>query len=222
MAGRSPIDRATTALRRNGFAGTMAIGGRRMRGVVHLAEEHVWYGLSLGGELPSRPLPDGFELIRATLDDLALAAQVDKEPQHAAEVLAAGHDLWLVRSGDRAAFSCWTYRGSAPALAARGGWFALPPGTVCMEDSVTNPEFRGMGIAPAAWVGLAEALAADGVQTIVTKVAVDNVPSRKACEKAGFQEIAIMHLRRLGLRRRVSFDEIRGKAGKLLVQSFLA
>ncbi len=54
--------------------------------------------------------------------------------------------------------------------AARGGWLSLPEGTVCLEDSVTSPDYRGRGVAPAAWSQIAAAAAEDGYATMVTKV----------------------------------------------------
>ncbi len=118
--------------------------------------------------------------------------------------------------GQTAAFSCWVFHGRAPVLAARGGWLALPPGVVCLEDSVTNPDYRGRGIAPAAWGGIAATLHARGLTSLITKVAVDNAPSRKACLKAGFVEVGTMRLTRVGPRYRVVVEDPSGATGPLL------
>jgi len=188
----------------------------RLRRAAYLHERHTWYELLLDGDLPERPLPEGYELVRATEADLALAAQTGKEPEHTRRTLADGHELWLVRDADSGAFSCWVYHGRAPVLAASGGWLALPDRTVCLEDSETSPDHRGRGIAPAAWLAIARALGEGGYDTMITKVDVENAPSRRACEKAGFEEVGVMDLRRLGPRRRVEVTEPVGRSGPAL------
>ena len=93
-----------------------------------------------------------------------------------------------------------------PAIAAPGGQLQLSAGTVCLEDSVTAAPARGRGIGPAAWSAIADALGDEGQRHIITKVAVDNVPSRRAVEKAGFDAVALMHFRRFGPRSRTWVD----------------
>jgi L-amino acid N-acyltransferase YncA len=108
---------------------------------------------------------------------------------------------------------CWIYNGRAPVAAARGGWLELPPGVACLEDSVTAASHRGRGIAPRAWDQIAVALRKRGVATMITKVEVDNAPSRRAVEKAGFVGVAVQRMARTGPRVRVDVtvqDEARG------------
>ena len=128
-----------------------------VRDRLYLRETYVWYELALAA-VPERELPQGMELVRATEADLWLAEQTGKGSHSASNHLRQGHDLWVVREGDVAAFSCWTYRGWAPIAAVPHGRFELPPGVACLENSVTSPEFRGRGVAPGAWDGMAKLL----------------------------------------------------------------
>lgn len=170
-------------------------------------ESHVWYDLDLRAERPSRQLPAGLTVGRAAPADADLLEGLDAAtPARARELMARGGELWLVRSAEQAAFACWIFAGETPVAAARTGFLQLPPGIVCLEDSVTSPSFRGQGIAPAAWCAIADSLAERGLSLLLTKVATDNVPSRRAVEKAGFREAASMSFDRLGRRRQVGID----------------
>jgi RimJ/RimL family protein N-acetyltransferase len=80
------------------------------------------------------------------------------------------------------------------------------------------PNYRGRGIAPAAWGGIATSLRERGLQTLITKVGTDNPPSRKACLKAGFIEIGLMRVKRIGPRYRVHIDEPNGVTGEFLAR----
>jgi GNAT superfamily N-acetyltransferase len=198
------IDRAKDSVERYGFGGVVhraaILAGRSARQFVSMREQHVWYRLMVGDS--SRPrvaLGCDLTLVRAGIDDLWLLEQLPAVGAFKARLrLASRAQLWLVRDGDRAAFSCWTFAERAPVLAARGGWLGLPPAVVVLEESVTSPDYRGRNIAPAAWSGIADQLASEGVTMMITKVAEDNIASRRAVEKAGFREGAIMRARRLG------------------------
>lgn len=202
----SALARLRDSLERRGLAGTLATVRDRVRPMVLLREEHVWYALDLGTERPRRELPPEVELVRAESARWPLACVMDGGPDldQIREFAGAGGELWMVVDDGRAAFTCWTFPRVTPAIAARGGWLHLPPGTVCLEDSATSPDHRGRGIAPGAWAAIADELGARGVDTMITKVAVDNDPSRKAVSKAGFAEVAVMRLRRIGPRSRVT------------------
>jgi ribosomal protein S18 acetylase RimI-like enzyme len=190
--------RAARALRLHGPAGMARIAGRRAGRRLRADESHVWYGLDVNGERPRRELPDGLELRKAADPDLASVEQLPgAEPVSAMRRgLSQGHELWIVCEGDRTAFVCWVHLSTAPVLAAPRGMLELPAGVACLEDSVTSPDYRGRGVAPAAWCGIADALAASGYKSMITKVETDNVASRRAVEKAGFVEIATMRLAR--------------------------
>lgn len=205
--------RTTRAVRRRGLVGAVRLlGGRAV-----LREQHVWYELPLDAERRRTALPNGLELVRASDAEVEL---LDLLPSvgvaEARRRRAGGADLWLVLDGGVPLFSCWIFRGRSPALAARGGWFALPDGTACLEDSITAPAARGRGIAPAAWAGVASAVAGDGFARMVTKVETENAASRRAVEKAGFREIAAMTLRRTGPRKRVCVEPYEADAARFL------
>lgn len=57
---------------------------------------------------------------------------------------------------------------------------------VLFENALTLPSFRGLGIMSCAMSRIAELAAQEGFRHGVTFVAQDNLPSLRACEKAGF------------------------------------
>ena len=162
---------------------------------VSLDEEHVWYDLPLVDLPIAAELGDGLEIVRRPplrlLDDAGVISQDDAGP------LTQAGDPWAVVDADGAlAFTCWTFLGRTPMIAARRGWLPLPKDVVCLENSLTLPAFRGRGIAPRTWSVIAARHAAEGRKQMVTKVEVENIPSRRAVEKAGFKEVGLMHFRR--------------------------
>lgn len=203
---RPPLPRRLVrAVRERGIGEVVRVVSHRVRAALHQHEEHLWYELRLDVDLPRRQLPAGYELTVAGQGERAIASAMEGGPstEQVAAFTDAGGALWIVLDGRQAAFTCWIFPRVTPAVAARGGWLELPPGVVCLEDSATSPDHRGKGVAPAAWSGIAEVLRARGVQAITTKVAVDNGPSRRAVAKAGFVEVAVMRLTRVGPRTRV-------------------
>ena len=186
------------------------------RRLFYLREEHVWYQLDVHGERPRRPLADGVRLVRAGEEDAARVEEVGQIEAVAHARLASGNDLWLaIDQEGRLLFACWTFRSEAPVLAARDGRLQLPAGTACLEDSVTSPLARGKGIAPASWAGIADRLSEEGYEAMITKVTTENAPSRRAVEKAGFREIAVMRLTRIGPHRQVGLACMGGVAQAL-------
>jgi L-amino acid N-acyltransferase YncA len=184
--------------------------------------DQVWYVLDLGRVNP-RPLAEGYELMLVSDDDVGLITELvdtvhaENEaagntvmdlpsftPQETQSRRAQGAQTWLVVKGREPAFACWIFPRKTPVISAVGGELELPAGAACLEDSVTGGNHRGKGIAPAAWTAIAERLPDQGFDVLITKVAVENVPSRKAVEKAGFVGAAIMHHRRRGPVTRVS------------------
>jgi GNAT superfamily N-acetyltransferase len=189
------IDRVLRSVRRRGFGSTTR---RAFELAVHRAvldEQHVWYELVLRDLPPPVELGDGLALLRQPPLELLDAAGVISERE--AEGLSADGEPWAVVAGDSSlAFTCWVFRPRTPMIAARGGWLPLPAGVVCLENSLTLAAFRGRGIAPRAWSAIASIQAAEGQELMVTKVEVDNTPSRRAVEKAGFREVGLMQFRR--------------------------
>jgi RimJ/RimL family protein N-acetyltransferase len=204
MAGR--LTRMREAVGRRGLGGVAREAVSRAGDAIHLHEEHVWYELEVATVPPAEAFAPPLRLVRAEADDLARVEELGRSAVDAREWHADGHDLFLVLDREAVAFSCWNFRGRTPVLAAPGGWLELPGDTVCLEHSITEPTHRGQGIAPRAWMLLANRLADEGKRAMVTKVEVDNAPSRRAVEKAGFREVALQTLDRTGPRRRVRLD----------------
>lgn len=170
-------------------------------------EEHVWYTLAVD-RAQAFSLAEGYELRLA--GRAADAAFLDRLPvisaHDAGRRLADGAELWVVEREGDLAFSAWIFPERTPVWAARGGVLELPAGVACLEDSATSSAHRRRGLAAAVWSAMAAAVADRGFLAMVTKVGVENVPSRRAVEKAGFRAAAFMHHRRRGVRSRVSIE----------------
>jgi GNAT superfamily N-acetyltransferase len=214
------ISRAARAFRLHGPAGVARIAAYRVRRLVVVDETHIWLALELGRKRPRRELAEGFVLRRASEADLGAVERLPDVGSAAAlrRELARGHDLWLVAAGGRVAFACWVHHEEAPVFAARGRVLRLPPGVCCLEDSATSPEFRGRGVAPAAWSSIATSVEAAGYTVMITKIESDNEPSARALEKAGFAAIARMHFVRRWPHDHVTLSEIQGSVGRELAE----
>jgi RimJ/RimL family protein N-acetyltransferase len=179
---------------------------------VYLEETHVWYELFLSSDRPRQPLRPGLELTRVGADDLPLLNELPSVSEYTAKQrIEAGNDLWMILNDRQPIFACWIFHDSIPLLAARNGQLVLPSETVCMEDSITSPSYRGRGIiAPSAWSQVADRLEITGVKSIITKVEADNKVMRLVLTKFGFREFAVMHFRRAGFRQHAA---VRSKSG---------
>jgi GNAT superfamily N-acetyltransferase len=177
-----------------------------MGALAYLDEDHIWYLLDLG-HVEQLPLAAGYELRVADEADLeGYAALTTTATDEARERRANGAELWLVVRDREYAFACWIFPRETPVRAAADRVLELPSRVACLEDSFTGPSHRGHGIAGAAWTMIARELKSRGFEMLITKVEVENEPSRRAVEKAGFRGASVMHLRCRGWRERVSFD----------------
>jgi L-amino acid N-acyltransferase YncA len=210
------LSRSAEGVRRHGVGGYAARVGERLAGAVHAQTEHVWYVLDLHAEREVRPLEEGLRL--ATGRD-ELLPWIERLPTIATATakrwLAEGARPWLVLDGDEPAFACWIF-GDRFELAA--GTFRLPAQTALLEASVTSAACRGRGIAPAAWDEIGRRLAAEGIDTLLTLVPVENAPSRRAVAKAGFVETARVHRRSVGRWQRVTVTGSGDVADELRLQ----
>ena len=207
------ISRALRTARQEGVGVALHRLWELARRPFYRKEEHVWYQLDVNAERPRREFVEGVKLIRAGAHDAHRVVELGQVEAEARERLAAGNDLWLaVDDEGRALFACWTFRSETPVFAAPHGQLALPPGTVCLEDSVASPLARGKGIAPASWTAIADKLSEEGFDVMITKVTTDNAPSRKAVQKSGFREIGVMSLTRIGPRQQVALLSTGGVA----------
>jgi RimJ/RimL family protein N-acetyltransferase len=200
-----PIGRFRRALRRYGVRGTATRLGELAVQQMSFDQAHVWYELPLAEPRPRVQLDPAFELRRAAPDDLRLLDALWAIDHGAARRrLDEGGTLWLVLDGDRPVFSCWIFSGRTPIRAAQGGWLDLPDDTLCLEESLTDADYRGRGIAPATWSTIAGELEGKAVRRIVTTIEEENVASRRAVEKVGFHEIGMARTRRRALRTSVT------------------
>lgn len=209
--------RLVVSLRRRGAGETAKRVAAKAGRVVLLRERHSWYALDLRSERPSLELPPAIELVPADPGNAHLYEALPSVTRSlATKRLAGGVEGWLALEGGRPAFGCWLFRGRVPILAARGGFLELPPGFVCLEDSVTAPAFRGRGIAPAVWSLLADRVEAAGGEWLITKIEWDNTAVRRALEKVGFASIGEMGFVRVGPYRRRSVSVEPGSPGEVV------
>jgi len=202
------VERVRAAIERRGVLGLAQESLTRAVHGVHRHEQHIWYDLRVADVPAVSSFDAPLQLCLASPDQLSLTEAVGRSALDARVWHGRGHHLWLVLDGATVAFACWIFRGRTPVHAARGGWLALPEDTVCLEHSITAPAYRGLGIAPRAWMQIANHLAGEGLATMITKVETDNVASRKAVGKAGFREIATQRFDRVGRRVSVSVEAI--------------
>lgn len=196
--------------RRKGLAATVRVGLVRIAHLLYLREQHVWYRLDLTAPRPGLPLAPGLELRwpgAEALEGLAArGAPFDVYEAH--RLLDGGAVLWTVEAAGEPVFVCWTYTERAPLFAAPGRTIALPEGVVCQDASWTAPARRGARIGPAAWCGIADALARTGARSLIGKTTVGNRASRRAHARAGYVESVQMSLVRIGPWRRVRVEPL--------------
>ncbi len=197
------MNRFRRVILRHGVAGCLTLGARYAVRYLFTAlyrhERHVWYSAAPEAVKADRPLPKGLELQRSGRAQFDLLSQSNLYGWSAAEtLLEQGGDLWIVREAERPAFCCWIFRERIPTIAACGGWKGLPSNTACLEEAVTDADYRGRGIAPAAWSLIAQRLKQEGIRKIITKVEEDNMPMRRAVLKAGLHEVAMVDYLKVG------------------------
>jgi L-amino acid N-acyltransferase YncA len=202
------VVRAARVFARRGVRATLTLMASTVIKKAYLREHHVWYWLNVEPSPPPIALPLGAELVEGDVSSLTLLAPHETvSPREAARRLARGNKLWLIRDADhRVIFACWTMEERLPAIAGRGGWVSLPAGTAAIEDPLTVTAWRGRGLASAAFLAIAARMRASGLRSLACKVEQDNRGCRRALERAGFQEVASMHLERIGGRSHVAVD----------------
>jgi hypothetical protein len=204
----SLFSRLRLALHRHGVRGTIGKVEQRVRERWYLERTWIWYELPLEADRLHASLPPELVLTRGGASEASLLHELPLGNEwRARRWLGAGNDLWLVLDEGRPVFACMVFHGSAPTRAAWGGWLPLPPDVVFFEDSSTSTSYRGRGpIGPAAWSQIADSLEKTGAKSLITHVGLvkENKIMRWALVRSGFREIATVHLRRVGLRQRVT------------------
>lgn len=197
------FSRANELVRRLGPVGAAQRAAQRLLPGTQWAERMVWLALDLSvTDRPRRALEETLTLRRGSVDDIWLLDQMPGDravarmtPSIVKQRLDDGAELWLTVEQDRLAFRCWIFRGWAPAPGAPHRRMALPDDVVLLEDSIASPDFRGRGVAPGTWSALGDVFGAeDGIGTIITKVAEDNVVTQRSLEKVGFRRAAAMQM----------------------------
>ena len=188
--------------------GAVGLSRQAIGRLLHKDEEYVWYALELARLEPMAFRGAGYELRLATVEDLELLREVPAIPiAEGRRRIVQGEQLWFVLKEGRPAFACSVFVHLLPLEAARRGRYFLPPRVACVDDGLTNREFRGRAIAAAAWVAIGEKLRDDGFEVLIAKVPVDNIASRRTHEKTGFRVTVMMNRRRRGFRTHVTFRD---------------
>jgi hypothetical protein len=199
---------------RHGLRRSLRLVAASVGRVVSSRHAHVWYRLNVHDDFRTVPLSPGVEVVRAVERDLHWLDHFPTVSRHVARRrLSQGADLWIALEGQCAAFSCWTFRQRTREHAA-AGWLELPAHTVGLEESVIAPGFHGHAIAPAVWSAVAERLAHDQIDAIVTKVEEANLPCRRAMEQIGFRAVASMRWHRAGGHARMTLHEPAGTSAE--------
>src|SRR5215210_396246 len=211
---RHLISRVRYQLSRYGFKATFVKVAQWLRKRVYLKETHVWCELILEVERPRRNLPSDVELVRADISDLpqfqdlTTMTEMAMREDQAREQIEADNDLWLAIQDGRAVFACWIFHSEVPMIAALGGKLSLAPGISCLEGSIASPHYRGRGIATGVWSQIADKLQQDSIRSLITKIEITNIRTRRAVAKVGFREIAIMYFRRVGFWERTTVQAL--------------
>lgn len=152
---------------------------------------------------PAEPLVrpgDGLEFRRAVSDDgpryaRDIGTDTDKSFRFR---LAPDVMCFVVESGGRFLHSSWVTTTGAWTREIRS-YLTPPTGDAYVYESFTRADARGRGIYPFALAGILTAMADSNVARVWVGVESDNVPSRKAIAKAGFEEAFTLRFeRRLG------------------------
>lgn len=208
---RDLLARLPRYLRRHGVRPTLWRVRDKLVALVYLHEVHVWSTLGLAEDRPRPALPPGYVMHRAGVAELPELEDLGVDPAQSRKRLATGAELWVIRHDDRLVYSGWVFHGYVPTVAAASGAVPLPAGMANPEDMVTAPEHRGRGLASAAYALIFDDLARDGrASTIIGKVPEDNRANRRALEKSGWREFAVVDFRRLGWRRRATVRPVPG------------
>lgn len=201
---------ALRGVRRNGLTGSARIVVRSARRAASASADEGWHVLRLDrGDRPRRELPEGLRLRLGAPEDLDYAAPGLAEDVSIGMIerrFERGQRMWIVESDTGPAFTCWIFTGYTPSAVAPDQRLDLPPGFVGLEDSFTAPDFRGKGVAPAAWTAIADLMEREGALAIATPVAESNEASRRGVAKAGFEQVAVAHLRRRAFRTSVRVE----------------
>ncbi|MDQ4064677.1 MAG: GNAT family N-acetyltransferase [Actinomycetota bacterium] len=121
--------------------------------------------------------------------------------------LDATNRCFIVDMDDRIVHSSW-FTTSKSWVGEIAAYFILPPRHGYVYESFTHPRARGRGLYPLALARICRLVADEGCPRVWVAIEEDNLSSRRAVEKAGFEAIyAIAFERRLGsVRHRVAAE----------------
>lgn len=208
MGVRELTGTAIQRVRRRGLRGVASELRKRIGWVVTRAvyarQDHVWCWYGLRAEQLESPMPHGFTVSRADPEGLDVVEKLGvTDLEEARRRYEDGGSFWVASNGGRPASGFWVFEDRLPVFAARSGFLSLPRNAVALENALTAPGYRRLGVAMAMLAVVARYYAERGCTDILVKTEVDNIPVRTGMRKAGFSEIASMHLLKVGPWRRV-------------------
>ena len=207
---RAHGERLARKVRRDGVAGTVRTVAHRAAEAAWLRETHVWLVMGLDEDRPRPSLPAGLQFRQLQAAEVTLVADLGVDVTGSRERLRRGHQLFATFDDGRLIAVMWAFVGEAPTIVHATGYISLPAGHANPEDTVVAPDQRGRGIAPGMYSRVFDELSRQGFSHVVGKIPVANTANRRACSKVGWHEFAVIDLRRLFGRRRVTVRPVHG------------
>lgn len=203
-------------MRRDGSRQVLKRVAVRALARLYVRESHVWIALRLAEERPRPSLADGYLMLRGGVADVPALHGLGVDVQQAAQRLADGTELWVIRHGRDVVYCGWVFHSSAPTIAGPHGRVRLPAGSVNPEDMVTSPAHQGRGLASAAYSVIFDDLQRTGrADRVLGKVPLSNIANRRAVQKAGWLEFAVVRFTRLGPWKRTMVRALSPEHGSL-------
>jgi RimJ/RimL family protein N-acetyltransferase len=191
------------------FQSRLALLQTRMAGKLRLGlrAEFTRYGLCRDLAQPLQKPNAKIPIIVRPLqnDDLPLLFATDSS-QSIEERLQVAWRLAFVEKNPRGGFVAVDTRNDTPCyvqwlfgardnefIRSLGGFPTLEPHQALLENAYTPPRYRGLGIMSAAMALIAEHGSNLGARHVLTFVDIDNIPSLKGCQRAGFYPDLLHH-----------------------------
>ncbi|HEX5508320.1 MAG TPA: GNAT family N-acetyltransferase [Pseudolabrys sp.] len=182
------------------------------------------YGLSRDLALPLQKPSAKIPIAVRPLEDRDLPALFSTDSsQSTEEKLQVAWRLAFVEKKPRGGFVAVDTRSDTPCyvqwlfgardndfILGLGGFPALEAQQALLENAYTPPGYRGLGIMSAAMALIAERGSDIGAARVLTFVDIDNVPSLKGCQRAGFYPDLLHHRTRFafGMITRDRFEKL--------------
>lgn len=187
-------------LRARGPREVSTLALQRLKEAFRSDDELIFFVRASGGEPVDSPKWKDLRLKRAERADAsAYARDIGTDSAVTfAERLTDGTRCYLVLEGHKILHATWVTT-SASWVREIGRYFRPPAGEAYVYESFTRADARGHGVYPFALHGISHDLSTEGIERVWVAVEVDNAPSLRAVDKAGFdRSFELGYKRRLG------------------------